>query len=74
MIYPIFFNKSKIKVSTNQKNQLQDLHLNISNNSSKAPIIIPKEGLYQNLLITGTIRYWKNKLCYVSIYKAINRF
>lgn len=73
MIYPIFFNKNKLKISEHQKNQMQDLHLNILNSSSDTPIIIPKEGLYQNILITGTIRHWKNELCYVSIYKAINR-
>lgn len=74
MIYPIFFNKSKLKISDVQKNQMKDLHLNISNSSSETPIIIPKEGLYQNLLITGTIRYRENQLRYVSIYKAINLF
>lgn len=74
MIYPIFFKKSKLKISDIQKNQMQDLHLNITSNSLETPIIIPKEGLYQNLLITGTIRYRENQLRYVSIYQAINRF
>ena len=68
MIYPIFFNKNEIKVSELQKVQMQDLHLNITNSSVKTPIVIPKEGLYQNILITGTIRYWQNKFCYVSFY------
>ncbi len=73
MIYPLFFNKNKIKVSELEKLQMQDLHLNISNTSTKIPIIIPKEGLYQNILITGTIRYRENKFRYVSFYKTINR-
>ncbi len=73
MIYPIFFNKNEIKISELEKKQMQELHLNITNNSLKTPLIIPKEGLYQNILITGTIRYWKNKLCHVSIYQTINR-
>lgn len=74
MIYPLFFSKNEIKVSEVQKLQMQDLHLNITNNSVKTPIIIPKEGLYQNILITGTIRYWKNQFCNVPLYKAINGF
>ena len=55
MIYPLFFNKNDVKVSEPQKLQMQDLHLNIKNTSIKTPLIIPKEGLYQNILITGTI-------------------
>lgn len=55
MIYPIFFNKKETKLSDLQKKQMQDLHLDIKNTSVKSPIIIPKEGLYQNILITGTI-------------------
>lgn len=72
IIYPIFFNKNKVKISELQKKQMEDLHLNIENNSSDIPIIIPKEGLYQNILVTGTIRYWKNEFCNVSIHQAIN--
>ena len=56
LIYPVFFNKSNTKkVSKLQKTQMQDLHLAIMNNSTDTPLIIPKEGLYQNILITGTI-------------------
>lgn len=74
LIYPLLFNKNNTKIPKSQKTQMQDLHLNIMNNSTSTPLIIPKEGLYQNILITGTIRYRKNKFCYVPIYKAINRF
>ena len=58
MIYPVFFNRDKLKISELRKVQMQDLHLNIATSSIKTPIVIPKEGLYQNILITGTIRYW----------------
>lgn len=58
VIYPIFFNKSTNKISKIQKSQMEDLHLNIMNSSTNTPLIIPKEGLYQNILITGTIRHW----------------
>ena len=34
---------------------MKDLHLNIFANSLDFPIVIPKEGLYQNILVTGTI-------------------
>lgn len=55
VIYPIFFHRNSNKVSKLQKIQMQDLHLSIMNNSTDRLIIIPKEGLYQNILITGTI-------------------
>lgn len=58
VIYPIFFNKNTNKISKIQKSQMEDLHLNIMNSSTNTPLIIPKEGLYQNILITGTIRHW----------------
>lgn len=73
IFYSIFFNKKNFNLSKLQKMQMKDLHLNIMNNSCKTPIIIPKEGLYQNILITGTIRYRENKFCNVSIYKTITR-
>lgn len=60
LIYQKLFTKSNKKITKLQKTQMQDLHLSIINNSTDTPLIIPKEGLYQNILITGTIRYWKN--------------
>ena len=33
-----------------------DLYLIVSNNHDGSPIVIPSSGLYQNILITGTIR------------------
>ena len=55
LIYPIFFNKNKPKISENLEKQMEDLHLLITKDTNNIPIIIPKEGLYQNILITGTI-------------------
>ena len=55
LIYPIFFNKNEIKIPEQMSNQMKDLHLSVLTNNSNIPIIIPKEGLYQNILITGTI-------------------
>lgn len=60
MLYPIFFNKKYNKASELKKKTTEDLHLKVFNNSTETPLIIPKDGLYQNILITGTIRYWKN--------------
>ncbi len=60
LIYQKLFTKSNTKITKLQKNQIKDLHLSIMNNSTDTPLIIPKEGLYQNILITGTIRYRKN--------------
>ena len=74
LIYQKLFTKINKKITKLQKIQMQDLHLTIINNSTDTPLIIPKEGLYQNILITGTIRYRKNKLSNVSFYKTINRF
>ena len=55
ILYPIFFNKKKFKISKHLKKQINDLHLFITYDSNNIPIIIPKDGLYQNILITGTI-------------------
>ena len=56
VILPIlekFYNKK-----TNYcKNNLfsKDIHLHVGNNENNYPVIIPKKGLFQNFLITGTI-------------------
>lgn len=55
ILYSLFFNKKKVKIPKYLQNQLNDLHLFITYDSNNIPIIIPKEGLYQNILITGTI-------------------
>ena len=55
LLYPFFFNKKIPKISKQLQTQLNDLHLFVTKDSNGIPIIIPKEGLYQNILITGTI-------------------
>ncbi len=37
------------------------------NSQTQLDVCIPEKGLYQNILITGTIGSRKNKFCYVSI-------
>jgi hypothetical protein len=55
ILYSIFFKKKKIKITSSLKKQLNSLHLHITYDDNNIPIIIPKEGLYQNILVTGTI-------------------
>lgn len=40
------------------------------NSENKEKIFIPEKGLYQNILITGTIGSRKNEFCNVPIFKA----
>lgn len=49
----------KLLVGTNQKNNEK--------------VFITEKGLYQNILVTGTIGSRKNKFCNVSIFKATHR-
>lgn len=74
----IFFNlneipnthKSIVKSSNEKDNTFSLLIGNDSNTQNK--VFIPEKGLYQNILITGTIGSRKNKLCYVSTIKSID--
>ena len=42
------------------------------NSENNEKIFIPEKGLYQNILVTGTIGSRENKFYYVSIIKSIN--
>ena len=42
------------------------------NSDNQKQVFIPEKGLYQNILVTGTIGSRKNKFCNVSIFRAIN--
>lgn len=55
LVFPVFFKEKQIKIPEKISNQMKKLHLQIYSKNSSIPIIIPKEGLYQNILITGTI-------------------
>ena len=73
----IFFNfKKKPKKKDNIDNNLinkSNLNLLVGiNPDNQKQIFIPEKGLYQNILVTGTIGSRKNKFCNVSIFRAIN--
>ena len=67
------FKKSK---TIHSKNPITNLKNNFSlligkEFSSQKEIYIPEKGLYQNILVTGTIGSRQNEFCYVSIIKPI---
>ena len=73
----IFFNfrkKPKKKENTDEdlinKNNL-NLLVGINPDNQKQ-VFITEKGLYQNILVTGTIGSRKNKFCNVSIFRAVN--
>jgi len=73
----IFFNfrkKPKKKENTDEdlinKNNL-NLLVGINPDNQKQ-VFITEKGLYQNILVTGTIGSRKNKFCNVSVFKTIN--
>ena len=42
------------------------------NPDNQKQVFITEKGLYQNILVTGTIGSRKNKFCNVSVFKTIN--
>lgn len=54
LMYSSFFNKKKIKKSSNKDLQ-KGLNLFVTNDNFGNSIILPEASLYQNILITGTI-------------------
>ena len=74
----IFF---KFKKKIKKKNNLDEINL-INENSlnllvginpdNQKQIFITEKGLYQNILVTGTIGSRENKFSYVPIFRAIN--
>ena len=52
---PIFFNSKKNNQIYNKTKKDSTLQLELSSKNSSIPIIIPELGLYQNILVTGTI-------------------
>ena len=65
------------KANNSEKNILQNensLSLLVGiNPTTEKQVFIPEKGLYQNILITGTIGSRKNKFCYVSIFRTTNK-
>lgn len=74
IFYNFLFTKSKIKISKIQKQQMEDLHLYIADDENGIPIIIPKNGLYQNILITGTIGTGKTSSAMYPFTKQLLQF
>lgn len=73
----IFFNfKKKPKKKENiDKDLINKNNLNLFvgiNPDNQKQIFITEKGLYQNILVTGTIGSRKNKFCNVSVFRAIN--
>lgn len=67
-----FYKNKKIRTSILSKNYVSSsnnsLNLLVGKNFQGTKIYIPEKGLYQNILITGTIGSRKNIFCNVSIY------
>ncbi|MBQ2916924.1 MAG: hypothetical protein IJE59_01925 [Clostridia bacterium] len=69
-----FIKKPKEKDNLNE-NIINKNNLNLLvgiNPYNQKQIFIPEKGLYQNILVTGTIGSRKNKCCNVSIFKTTN--
>ena len=56
--------------SSSSLNFTDSFNIFIGTTLEDEPVYITENGLYQNVLITGTIRYWKKLFCYVSNYKT----
>ena len=82
-IYAIIFTKNYIDtpIKNNSNSSLlnsdnisnETLSLLVGKNSCDDNVYITEKGLYQNILITGTIGSRKNIFCHVSFYWTINK-
>lgn len=72
----IFFNfKKRPKKNNSNEDLINKNSLNLLvgiNPDNQKQIFIPEKGLYQNILVTGTIGSRKNKFSNVSFFKTIN--
>lgn len=70
------FNKKSKITNTNKKETIEsddNIKLLIGDNSeTKEKIFISEKGLYQNILVTGTIGSRQDKFCNVSFFKTAN--
>lgn len=64
----VFVNVFKPKITAREKGsnsckfkQEKGFNLYLGKTESKLPVYLPEKSLYQNILITDTIRNWKNK-------------
>ena len=70
------FKKKPKKQKALDENLINENNLNLLvgiNSDNQKQIFIPEKGLYQNILVTGTIGSRKNKFCNVSIFRTINQ-
>lgn len=70
-----FKKKSKKKDNLDEVSFINENSLNLLvgiNPNSQKQVFIPEKGLYQNILVTGTIGSRKNKFSIVSIFKTID--
>lgn len=63
-------NKNNLTEDSINKNNL-NLLVGINPDNQKQ-VFIREKGLYQNILVTGTIGSRENKFCYVPIFRTIN--
>ena len=65
--------KSKKENQIDTNIDVGNFHLFLGHNSiNQKKVYIPEKGLYQNILITGTIGSRKNRFLYVSHFTSIN--
>ena len=75
--FTIFFNfkKNPKKKENTDEDLINKNNLNLLvgiNPDNQKQIFITEKGLYQNILVTGTIGSRENKFCNVSIFRTIN--
>ena len=69
------FKKKPKKKENSDEDLINKNNLNLLvciNSDNQKQIFIPEKGLYQNILVTGTIGSRENKFCNVSIFRTIN--
>ena len=73
-IYSSIFNKKNTSNNNFIYNNTSDLNLKIFDSNLKDPIILPKQGLYQNILITGTIGSGKTSCAMYPFTKQLIKY
>ena len=69
------FKKKHKKKESLDEDLINKNNLNLlvgTNSDNQKQVFIPEKGLYQNILVTGTIGSRQNKFCNVSLFRTIN--
>ena len=66
------FKNNNLKAHSVEHFDANQLRLLIGNSSNGEKVFLKESGLYQNMLITGTIGSRKDFLCDVSFYQTVN--